>query len=664
MESKKKFFPLTNKLIIILLPVMIIAFAGVFLTTFMKTKTILLDDIEKEAQTGIEAIDYHVLQNLNHTFGILENVRISVENGCSTDEEIQNYIYSVADAYPDTIPTGIYCGLESGLYIDKLWTPDSDWIMKERPWYTDGLKADEISLGEMYVDADSGQFIVSVYVNLKGADGNVIGVLAADVPMDSIVTVIQSATIMEGGNIYGVDKTSGLVFGDQTQAALEFCITDSTDALDQKVVSMINSDDLNNLVSYKGQYILINKIEGTNFYIVYEVPENVVNAKLTTVRNASLLSSVIGIILLSIVMGIVVTVMLKPVGKLQEMIFKMEKLDLTGTAQIKSNDEIGHMAAALNDMALNLKEMIGAMQTSIASIDASADSNSETAADLALSSSTQYDAVESLTNTMNEMNRAIEKIAEGATDLAQTVSGTAKEIEDASEMIGQTKNEIDAGRLAMGNMTDTMGAITSVSQDLRDAVDNVQTGVEGIMQMVTVINDIASQTNLLSLNASIEAARAGEAGRGFAVVAEEIRTLSETSANAVSKIRETTDNMDKLVGIVLQKTEESIEAVKQGGAAVGETEQVFNNISDNIEKIRTIMDNVDTAFDNVERVAGEMATGTEQQTTRTNKVLETSRGIQDMSRKFSEDGTEMDSKSRTLKELSGALEEKIGQFRI
>ena len=120
MNSEKKLFPLRNKLIIMLLPVMIIVFVIVFLSTFLKTKSILLEDIESEAQTGIEAIDYHVLQNLNHTFGILNNVKISIENGCSTDEEIKDYIYSVADAYPDTIPTGIYCGLESGLYIDKL----------------------------------------------------------------------------------------------------------------------------------------------------------------------------------------------------------------------------------------------------------------------------------------------------------------------------------------------------------------------------------------------------------------------------------------------------------------------------------------------------------------------------------------------------------------
>ena len=122
--------------------------------------------------------------------------------------------------------------------------------------------------------------------------------------------------------------------------------------------------------------------------------------------------------------------------------------------------------------------------------------------------------------------------------------------------------------------------------------------------------------------------------------------------------------MEQLVQIVLQKTSQSIEAVKQGGSAVNETEQVFKNISENIENIRSVMTNVSTAFENVERVAGEMASSTEQQTTRTNTVLETSRDIQDMSKKFSDNGNEMNSKGRVLKELSGDLENKIGRFKI
>ena len=86
----------------------------------------------------------------------MEHVKISVERSCDTPEEIQDYLYSVADAYLDIIPAGIYGGLETGTYIDKMWQPDDpDWVMKERPWYVDGLTRDEVTFGEIYLDANT-----------------------------------------------------------------------------------------------------------------------------------------------------------------------------------------------------------------------------------------------------------------------------------------------------------------------------------------------------------------------------------------------------------------------------------------------------------------------------------------------------------------------------
>lgn len=124
-----------------------------------------------------------------------------------------------------------------------------------------------------------------------------------------------------------------------------------------------------------------------------------------------------------------------------------------------------------------------------------------------------------------------------------------------------------------------MNCITQISDSLQEAVDNVHTGLNGINEMVNVIQDIASQTNLLSLNASIEAARAGEAGKGFAVVADEIRSLAENCSNSVTDIIDTTSSIRQLVNIVLEKSTESKTAIQESAEVVNSTETTFEDFN-------------------------------------------------------------------------------------
>lgn len=660
--NTKKVRPLKRSIMFLLLPIMIAVFAVVFIATYSNTRNVLYENVETEAYEKLQVVDYSVLSDLNSTLGIMNNVKKSTELNCASEEEIQKYMYSVADAYLDIIPNGLYCGLESGTYIDKLWTPDADWVMKERPWYIEGLKADEVTMGEMYVDADTGQYIISVYCNIQSADGKAIGVISADVPMDSIIKRIQDVKTLKDSRIFGVDKTSGLVFGDSTQKELEKNIMESEDATEKEIASMISKREIGKMVQCGEDHILVSEIEGTNFDLVYVIPDKTITSSLSGVKYASLGTSVVGIIILCLAVYFVVAIKLRPVNTLKRAIFRMQALDMSEEIKIKGKDEIAQMAGALNDMSITLREMIDTMKHSIISIDENVSQNSEIAGVLAVSSEQQYSSVDHLSETMNELNRAIEDISIGANGLVTTVSDTAKRINEADEMISKTKQEIGNGHHAMNNMTGTMNSITSLSQALKDAVADVKDGVDGIVEMVTVINEIASQTSLLSLNASIEAARAGEAGKGFAVVASEISSLANTCATSVAQIQETTENMKRLVEVVLNKTNESMEAVNLGGDAVKETEKIFENISGNMENISGIMDVVNSAFRNVESVAEDMAASTQEQTASTTMVLSTSNEIKEMSRKFNEDGNEMNAQGQVLKELSNDLEEQVGKF--
>ena len=138
---KKVRSSLKNKIVMTMVPFVILTYFLVFIFTYGESKSVVEDNFISEIEMAQENVGNQMQADLNQVIGLVKNIQTSTEKSCTTSEEIKEYILSIADAYLDIIPNGIYCGLEDGTYIDKLWTPGSDWVMKERPWYTEGLKA-------------------------------------------------------------------------------------------------------------------------------------------------------------------------------------------------------------------------------------------------------------------------------------------------------------------------------------------------------------------------------------------------------------------------------------------------------------------------------------------------------------------------------------------
>lgn len=281
------------------------------------------------------------------------------------------------------------------------------------------------------------------------------------------------------------------------------------------------------------------------------------------------------------------------------MIHKLKKVgkgDLTVQITTKRRDEFAFLAQGINDMVAHMKHLIANVT------DASTELSG--AAEWVTKSSTTF------AETSGGIKNAISEIDEGVSRLDEDSAGCLGQMDKLSEKIGFVSSNAeniskmtnDAGRAiaegihSMDALNESAVSTSRITAEVIEAIQGLEEKSKSIGQIIKTINEIAEETNLLSLNASIEAARAGEAGRGFAVVAEEIKKLADQSLQSSSEIERIVNEIVAGTGQVVTVARKAEDIVKSQETAVGETTQAFEQIDD---KVASLMESLHQINENV-----------------------------------------------------------------
>ncbi len=429
--------------------------------------------------------------------------------------------------------------------------------------------------------------------------------------------------------------------------------------------SEVVSYEFKGAMKYAAYYVNDN----ADYILVVTVDEEELFQPVANINKVGIIGLIFLFIICSLVMVILVTIMVvNPIMGMVDLTERASHMDFTDSpqqAQLSARkDEMGLMARSIGTLKEELTGVVLAIRESCNSLIESAD--------ILNSGATET------TTTMEQVESAVNDIAHGASNQAEETQGATENVIVIGDMVRDTNATVDELMESANKMNEANRNAKRILTELRDInrqsgeyidviakqTENTNESALKIGEATKLITDIASETNLLSLNASIEAARAGEQGRGFAVVASEIQKLAEQSSESARRIEE-------IINVLLLDSEKAVTTMRQVQDIIGEqtehivrTDEAFIEIQRGVEesidgmKIISVkaqeMDrarvNVVDVVNNLTAIAEENAAATEETSA---SVVEVTSIVSDIA-----------DKANGLNAIAEELEEKIGIFQL
>lgn len=676
-----------TRMLCTILPVIIIAMAFSTWMSATSSKKLIAQEIEDQMQAVIDA-----------ELGGIENTLNEVATSTESLAGMIAYSYSVTPlTQMEKILSGVVARNEavlgSGIWFEsKVYDPTQEYVGPyahrdgdktvitydysnaeynyfSYDWYKDAAASDGKAIfTDPYYD-ETMDVTMSSCASPILLDGKVLGVVTIDMGLTSIQDLANKIDPGKKGTAYLV-KADGTYLNNKTAS---------------KVMKKKISEESNSSFAGAGKKILASKTgttsykEGGETYNLYyqtldklgwkliiQIPQSELYKPISALMTRLLMIAFIAIILAVLVVLWQIRYVSSGIKRVNRFAMGLAQGDFTiAELQVKGKDEISQMSSAMDDMFLNNKEMIRKIAEHSKGIYDSSAGLNESSLELQDKITHIEKVIIKVNEDMMSTSASTEEVSASVENVNNSVSVLTDETINSAKIADAIKKRASNIEQSSQESYQTANSLTATYQKkLEESMENAKV-VDAVAELAEVIAEIATQINLLSLNASIEAARAGEAGRGFAVVAGEIGKLASQTSNAVNEIKDTTGEIQEAFSHLMKNSKELLEFVtgtvtpdyttfvevaKQYGKDADEIERFSREIAEKADNIRNIIDEVTEAVSTIAESSQNTAENTQE-------IMDAIEGVSGVVRKVTAMAQENDT-------IASDLSEEVSRFKL
>ncbi|MCK8044351.1 methyl-accepting chemotaxis protein [Shewanella sp. 1CM18E] len=532
----------------------------------------------------------------------------------------------------------VYAGFDTGDIIsgDKTQPWPEDYDPRTRPWYKLAYNSNEMIATPPYIDI-TGAAVVTLAQRFNGVMN---GVLAADLSIGYITEQINNLNIDNAGFAFLLDENNKiLAFRDSSYAQKDASRLAKV-LTPAHIETLLNQGEINTIEWQDGtdKLVRLTNLQGTKWTLgivedkalAYEAIEQQVLQSLAVVAVLALL-----ILLLA---SFIVNHMFKPLQQLTDAIETLSKGngDLTQRFAATKQDEIGLLESHMNRFLESLQVMVKAISSDTEQLIKQINESSDIAAKASEGVNGQHQDVDQIATAIHEMSATASEVANHAEMTANAAQVSTQACIEGSDVISKNSESIEQLSLQLGDASSVVSALEQNATDIN--------------QILSTIQAIAEQTNLLALNAAIEAARAGEQGRGFAVVADEVRVLSHRTQDSTEEIR-------TMIATLQQNSQQAVSSMASSTDIAKSSVEFANQAKQSLERITN-------SITEINDMATQIASAAEEQRAVSEDISRNTQAINDTSNELSSQTQEVSDNAQMMLRTSSELSDRVSRFKI